>query len=171
MRDRDDVTRRMRWAAPLAAVLVLLTGTAAAHGVWERRIDLPLAPVAAGSLGLTTAWVGGQPTWTPIFPGETRDTGLLRVTGAGSGTTLRWQLSATVSFGDGFDGFVTAQVYRGACGGTPLPATGYAPAGGYGPGDSVDLCLRLTLSTNAPSTLQGRPLVPTVHVTADQLTS
>ncbi|MBM3716669.1 MAG: hypothetical protein FJW64_13225 [Actinobacteria bacterium] len=165
------VGRRLRWAAPLAAVLVLATGTAAAQGLWERRVDVAVAPVTAGSLAITTAWVGTPPTWPPIFPGETRDTGLLRVSGTGAGTTLRWKVSATVTFGDGFAGHVTTQLYRGACGGTALPSAGYAPAGGYGPTDTVDLCLRMTLAPAAPSDLQGRSLVPTIHVVADQVTS
>ncbi|MGN7968019.1 hypothetical protein [Microbacterium sp. 22296] len=175
MSKRDDgVSRRLRWAGLLAAVLILGTGTAAAHGFWRNQSPLTAGPVASGSLDLSTQWGSDWSRWTPLFPGRSADTAMLRVREtAATGTTLRWRLSATPAVSAAFAPFVTMQVFVGACGSaTTIPAGGsYAPPGGLLPGQSVDLCLRVTLNANAPTALQGAPLTPSLAVTADQVMS
>jgi len=175
MSERDNgVSRRLRWAAATAAVLVLGTGTAAAQAVWQSSSALPPATVSSGSLALSTEWIGSWAAWTPLYPGRASDTAILRVTEtAAAGTTLTWRLRVVAAMtGTGADA-VKTDVFVGACGGTtPLPAHGvYAPSGGLLPGQSVDLCVRATLATDAPSVLQGTPLTPSVTVIAEQATS
>ncbi|PTT16938.1 hypothetical protein DBR36_11920 [Microbacterium sp. HMWF026] len=177
MLHRDDSTmRRLKWGAMLAAVLVLGTGTAAAQALWERSVALNAGTTTTGSLALTTQWTGEWTAWKPLFPGGTSDTAILRVTEtAASGTTLRWRVTPAVSLGLTAEeaASVTTQVFVGNCGGSTTIAKGasYAPAGGFLPGESVDLCLRVTLAANASKELQNRPLTPTLSVAADQVVS
>lgn len=175
MSKRDDgVPRRLRRAAVLAAVLVLGTGTAAAHAAWSSRAALGAGPVASGSFTLSTQWGTDWSKWTPLYPGGSADTAQLQVIETGAaGTTLRWRLTATPRIAVDLAPHVTTQVFVGACGsGIPLPAGGvYAPAGGLAPGTSVSLCLRVTLNASAPSDRQGLPLDPSLSITADQVTS
>lgn len=174
MSKRDEgVPRRLRWAGALAAVLVLGTGTAAAHAYWQSRVPLTAGPVASGSLDVSTQWGTDWSKWGALYPGRSSDTAALRVTETGAGTTLRWRVSATPGVSSAFAPHVSTQVFVGACGsGTLIPAGGsYAPAGGFTAGQSVDLCLRVTLNPSAPSALQGQPMVPTLTVTADQVIS
>ncbi|MFF7683285.1 hypothetical protein ACFZA2_11045 [Microbacterium sp. NPDC007973] len=169
MSTRDASPRgRLRAAAVLAAALVLGTGTAAAQASWRAQASLTAGPVASGSFDLATQWVGNWSTWTPLYPDRSSDTPLLRVTETGAGgTTLRWRLTPTVTA----PAYVTTRVYLGSCGSATVIASGtsYAPAGGFSPGQSVDLCVRATLAADAPASLQGTALTPTVVVTADQV--
>lgn len=177
MSKRDDgVPRRLRWASLLAAGLVLGTGTAAAQAYWKAQTTLSGA-VTAGAFGLTTAWGTDWQKWTPPLPGRSADTATLTVTETGaSGTTLRWRLTPMVTL-TGVTAqeaaHVTTQVFVGNCGSatTIAPGTSYAPPGGFSPGQSVALCLRVTLATSAPTALRNRELLPKVDVTADQVVS
>lgn len=171
MSQRDDgVPRRLRWGAMLATVLVLGGGTTAAQAFWQSRVPLAAGVVASGDLALATQWVGSWSAWKPLYPSGVSDTATLRVTATGSGTTLRWKLSATPTMQSTW---VTTQVFVGACGsGTVIPPGGsYAPAGGLKTGQSVDLCLRVTLRADAPSTAQNTAISPSMTVTADQVLS
>ncbi len=174
MRTRADVvSRRLRWVVAATVVLVL-SGSTAAQAFWQSRTALTAGPITAGSFDLSTQWVGEWTAWAPLYPGRASDTATLRVTETGaSGTTLRWRLTASPVVSTEVAPYVTTQVYVGACGsGTPITATtGYAPGGGLVPGQSVDLCLRVVLSTDAPATLQGKAVVPSITVTADQVVS
>jgi len=173
MLPREETSaRRLRWAAFAAAVLVFGTGTAAAHAAWQDRRALASGTTSTGSLSVSSTWTGSWSAWQPLFPGTHSDTATLRVTATGAGDTLRWKVGATPSVSAALAPYVSTQVYVGACGsGTPLPSSGYAPAGGYALGQSVDLCLRVTLSPSAPTTAQGATLAPQIAVSADQVTS
>lgn len=177
MLHRDDSTmRRLRWGAVLAAVLVLGTGTAAAQALWQRSVALNAGTTTTGSLALATEWGSDWSAWKPLFPGGTSDSAILKVTEtAASGTTLRWRVTPNVSLGLSAEeaAYVTTQVFVGSCGSSTPIATGasYAPAGGFLPGTSVDLCLRVTLAANAPAALQNRALTPTLGVAAVQAVS
>lgn len=170
----DDVPRRLRWAAVLAAALVLGTGAAAAHASWSSTAALTAGPLASGSLDVSTQWGTDWSGWVPLYPGRSADSALLQVTETrAAGTTLRWRLTATPRVPADLSPYVTAQVFVGACGsGILLPANGvYAPAGGLDPGATVTLCLRVTLSTNTPNERQGTAIDPLLVITADQVTS
>lgn len=175
MSKRDNgVPRRLRWAGVLAAVLVLGTGTAAAQAFWSARVDLRAGPVASGSLAVSTQWVGDWSKWTPLFPGASSDTATLRVTETGAGgTTLRWRVTPVVALSPELAPYVSTQVFVGSCGSATIIAAGssWAPASGLTPGQSVDLCVRLTLSPSAPNVAQGKDLLPSISVTADQVVS
>ncbi|GEB46502.1 hypothetical protein MTE01_24470 [Microbacterium testaceum] len=173
MHRRDDrVPRRVRWTAVLVAALVLGPGTLAAHAVWSDRHPVTTGVTSTGSLGATASWAGSWSAWQPLVPGRSSDTAALRVSATGSGDTLRWRVNATASVSTSLAPYVSTQVFVGACGtGTPLPAGGFAPAGGYALGASVDLCLRVTLDASAPSTTQATALTPQITVTVDQATS
>lgn len=161
-------TRRLRWAAPLTAVLILATGTVGAHAFWESRRSLDAGVVTTGDLSLRTEWVGSAPSAPPLRPGSSVDSPILRVTEAGAGTTLRWRLSASA---DNIDG-VTTRIYRGPCAdGILLPPSGYAPAGGLAPGETVLLCVRIAVNEDAPSSLTGAIISPTITLIADQVMS
>ncbi len=177
MLHRDDSTiRRLKWGGVLAAVLVLWTGTAAAHALWQRSVALNAGATATGAFALATQWTGDWAAWKPLFPGGVSDTATLRITEtAASGTTLRWRITPTVSLGLNAEesAYVTTQVFVGSCGSATTIARGasYAPSGGFLPGASVDLCLRVTLAANAPSGLHRRALTPSLIVAADQVVS
>lgn len=174
MSKRDEgVSRRLRGGTLLAAVLVLVGGTAAAHASWQSRTPLTAGVVASGSLDLTTQWVGTGTAWNPPYPGGFSDTPLLRVTETGGGTTLRWRVSATTTTSAALSPYVSIQVFVGTCGSsTVIPAGGsYSPAGGIPAGTFVDLCLRVTLRADAPTTLQNQPVISTLSVTATQVVS
>lgn len=174
MRTRADaVSRRLQWAAVLTVAGLVVFGTSTAHALWQSRTALTAGTLTAGSFDLSTEWVGAWTAWKPLYPGRASDTATLRVTEtAAGGTTLRWRLSASPAVSADLAPYVTTQVYVGACGsGTPLGPTGYSPAGGLSPGQSVDLCLRVTLATTAPPSVQGKAVAPTITVTADQVVS
>lgn len=149
---------------------VLGGGSVAAQASWQSRTQVAAGVVASGDLTLATQWVGEWTAWKPLYPGESSDTATLRVTETGGGTTLRWQLSATAATSSAW---VTTQVFVGACGtGAPLaPGQSYTPSGGLATGQSVDLCLRATLRSDAPTDQQNLPLTPTLTVTATQVLS
>lgn len=168
------VSRRLQWAAALTVAVLVVSGASTAHALWQSRTALAAGTLTAGSLDLSTEWVGAWTSWNPLYPGRASDTATLRVTEtAAGGTTLRWRLTASPVVSADLAPYVTTQVYVGACGtGTPIStATGYAPAGGLSPGQSVDLCLRVTLATNAPPNVQGKAVAPAITVTADQVMS
>ncbi|BFM23317.1 hypothetical protein [Microbacterium sp. che218] len=169
MSKRDEgVTRRLRWAGLLAAVLVLGTGTAAAQAYWQAQKPLS-GTVASGAFAISAVWQGAWSSALPLFPGETRDSPVLTVTETGAaGTTLRWRLAPTVTASSS----LTTQLYVGGCGSSTIIAAGasYAPPGGFAPGQSVDLCLRVTLKADAPSNIQGTALTPSISVKAVQVT-
>ena len=172
MSKRDNgVSRRLRWGAGVAAVLVLGTGTAAAHAVWQSRVALPAETVSSGSLALSAEWVGSWDEWKPLFPGQSSDTATLHVTETGQGTTLRWRVAAEPEVAAGLAEWVKTEVFVGACGrGQLIPAGGsYAPPGGYASGASVDLCLRVMLLPGAPDE-QSVPIEPRLKVRAQQVT-
>lgn len=174
MSKRDNgVSRRLRWGAGVAAVLVLGTGTAAAHAVWESRVALPAETVSSGSLALSAEWGDDWSAWSDLQPGTFVDTAPLVVKEEGAGTTLRWRLKADVVVDSRFRDYVSAQVFVGACGGANVVPSGgsYAPPGGYPSGQTVSLCVRLVLRTDAPSNLQGKPVLPEVIVEAEQVMS
>lgn len=169
----DDVPRRLRWAGLLAAVLVLGTGTAAAQAYWKAQVQLG-GTVSAGAFSLTTTWGNDWQKWTPAFPGEPRSSALLTVKESGAaGSTLRWRLSARPSFSAEFAPYVRTTVFVGRCDGpTTIPSGAYySPPGGFAPGDTVTLCLQIMLTADAPTDLQGRPLVPALELTAEQVVS
>jgi hypothetical protein len=126
---------------------------------------------------VAAAWQGATGL-TALFPGETRTTPLLRVTGSGQGATLRWQLETEVAVSDAFRPWVRTQVWAGPCAatGSPLLAdvTGatargvYTEGAGLLPGRAVDLCIRFSLLAGAPQDLRGVAVAPTVTVAAVQ---
>jgi len=146
--------------------LSLLVGATAATALYSVRVPLPVAATSTGDLSVSAQWQQPTPVWGSLYPGSATPDSILNVTATGGGQTLRWNLEVSVGMAAEFAPHVTTQLWAGACGtGTPITATGYAPAGGLQLGQTVPVCVRLTLATTAPSTLSGRPLdaVITVH--------
>lgn len=166
--------RGIRVGTVLGVVLALVIGATAAHAVWAVRRSPPVAATVTGDLTATAVWsTGAAPTLASPFPTQTVTTGtnMLRVTGGGAGTTLRWRLLVASSVAPAFQPYVTVQAYVGACNAPtplPIPAGGYSPAGGYAPGTTVDVCVAFTLAANAPTSLQGQSLQPVVTATVQQ---
>ena len=160
----------------VGATLAVAAGTASAHALWQVREPVAVTTAATGGLGLTARWL--TPVSVPaLYPGAHGDTSVLRVSGTGTGTTLRWNLSVRVQVAAGVAAYVRPQVWRGACGtGTLLGATtqgqlttaAYSPAGGLAPTDSVDLCVRVPLAADAPADLVDTALAPSIALTALQ---
>jgi hypothetical protein len=161
--------RRVRAGVIAGVLLALVLGASGAHALWQRTAALPAGVSTTGDLNVTAAWVGGTPVWAPLFPGD-RAEGTLRVTGTGAGGTLRWRLQVAGAVAPAFSSYTTFQAWQGACGtGTPIPAAGYPSGTPLAVGASVDVCVRFTLATSAPGSLQGQSMSPTITVTAQQV--
>ncbi|MFJ4039007.1 hypothetical protein ACIPVB_13120 [Microbacterium sp. NPDC090007] len=176
MPKRDNgVSRRLRGASVLAAVLVLGTGTAAAHAYWQRSETLGPGSVDSGDLNVTAAWLGSPPAPAPLYPGQFRDVTLLVTETGASGTTLRWRLTPTVTLPISATEatFVQTSVHVQTCGTGPVipPGSSYAPSGGFLPGDAITLCVRFTLRADAPSDLDDVDLDPSILLAAEQVLS
>lgn len=151
----------------LAAFLVLATGGAAAQAYWSAQTPLS-GSLTAGSFSLETRWRSDWAQIPPLFPGDQFESPILRVTETGaSGTTLRWRLTPVVTISPN----LTSVVFVGSCGSdiTIAPGGSYAPSGGLRPGDTVDLCVRITVNENATD-VQGSSLTPAIKIVADQVT-
>lgn len=159
--------RRALIGVAAGAVLAL----AAATGVsayWQAQQTVPGEVVTSGDLEISAAWVGGTPSWAALYPGQSTADATIRVTSTSSGDNLVWKVRVTGAVPADFETYATLQSWAGACGtGTPIPE------GGYGTFDAdtttVDICVRYSLATGAPSSLQGKPLDPTITVTAEQV--
>lgn len=172
--------RRVRLGTALGVALVTalsaVAGATAAHAVWQARAALPVGTVTTGDLQTTAAWKNGTtPSLTAVFPTQTVTTGTnpLRVTVTGPGTTLRWKVSVAATLTplaqNGASPAATVQAWAGACDtGTLIPATGYLSSTALRAGDTVEICLKVTLAATAPSSLMGKPLLQSVTVTVDQ---
>jgi hypothetical protein len=88
------------------------------------------------------------------------------------GDTLRWALKVQLGVAPEFADWVTMVARIGDCSaGAIVPSTGvgYVPSqGGTAPGATIDVCVRLSLSASAPSTLAGRQISPTVTAIVEQ---
>lgn len=160
-----------RVVAGVATGLVLGAVVAtAAHAMWSESAHLDDGVVTAGDLSVTTQWVPAAPDWSALFPGASTTDATLRVTGGGAGTTLGWRLSIAGTVAADFAPYTSFAAWAGPCGtGTPITAAGYPATGALAPGAVVDVCVRYTLATDAPSALQGRSLSPSILVTANQV--
>ena len=154
--------RRALIGVAAGAVLAL----AAASGVsayWQAQQILPGGAVSSGDLDIQVDWAGGT-AWGAIGPGATISK-RATITVLGAGTTLSTRLTATASNAAAFNAYVTRSVRLDDCSGaqgTLLPTAGYPTTGGLSPGAQVTVCVRYTLAANAPATLQGQNLAPTV---------
>lgn len=174
-RDRD-VSHRWRWACALSLVLVVGAGSSAAQAYWQRSQPLPAVTVTSGDLNVVATWAGTMPAPGPLYPGQNRDLANLIVTEtSASGSTLRWRLRPAVLLPISAPGstYVQTTVYVQSCGtGVVIaPGTSYAPPGGLLPGESVELCVRISLRADAPGDFTKVVLDPTVEVRAVQALS
>jgi hypothetical protein len=119
--------RTVRTGIVLGVALVLGAGATAANAMWGVHSALPVTATTTGDMSVAATWSPAPPSWTALYPGESR-TATLVVTQAGSaGTTLRWTLRAAGAVDPAAAGYASVQVWAGACGtGTLL----YSPAGG-----------------------------------------
>ncbi|MFD1338919.1 hypothetical protein [Microbacterium lemovicicum] len=149
--------------------LALVAGATAATALFSVRVPLSVAATATGDLAVSAQWQQPTPSWGSLYPGSVTPDSVLNVTATGAGQTLRWNLEVSVSVAADFAPHVSTQLWAGACGaGTSITATGYAPAGGLALGQTVPVCMRLTLSPTAPATLSGKSLNATITVHANQ---
>jgi len=161
-----------RVVAGVATGLLLgaLVATAGAQALWSSSERLDDGVSVAGDLSVSATWPGGTPAWGPLFPGAAPAEATLHVASAGAGTTLRWRLTVTSSVAANAVPYVQFTAWAGACGtGTTIPPGGYPAGSTLAPGAAVDVCVRYALAADAPGTLQGAALVPSITVTANQV--
>lgn len=159
--------RRVLLGIAVGAVVAL----AAATGVsayWQAQQTVPGGVATSGDLAISADWVGGTPSWTALYPGESTSDAIIRVTSTSSGDNLVWKVRLTDVVAADFEPYATLHTWVGACGtGDPIPADGY---GSFTSSTStVDVCVRYTLLSTAPGTLQGQALNPTITVIAEQV--
>lgn len=159
--------------APLAALLTvaLIVGvTGTAWAVWSKVQPLSAPTISTGDITIDSSWQGGSPQWDPLFPGESARATLLVETGS-DGTTVGTKLLAEVDVLPGAAAHTATSLTLGDCSQTgrpPFPTAGY-PESGYLTGtETLAICVEVTLLANAPTSLQGVDLDPTVTVTAVQ---
>lgn len=156
--------------AALLTVALIVGGAGAAFAIWSKTQTLNVPAISTGDITVDSSWQGGAPQWAPLFPGESARATLIVETNS-AGTTIGTKLHAEIDVPPGSRPHTTTSLSLGECsqsGRAPFPAGGY-PANGYLTGtESLAICVETTLALNAPSSLQGADLNPTVTVTAVQ---
>ncbi|MGL3151370.1 hypothetical protein ACSS7Z_13535 [Microbacterium sp. A82] len=141
-----------------AGVLVALAAATGVSAYWQAQQELQGGLVASGDLTVSATWVGGTPNWTGLYPGQSVERSVAVVV-APEGDNLKWTVNASSSNPN--DAF-TFQAWRGACGtGAALPATD-SP-------ETMSICVRYTLSSDAAAVAQGLTSTPTITITAEQV--
>jgi hypothetical protein len=163
--------RKLRIAVVVGVVLALTAGATSAHALWAKSVAGPAVQVRSGDLGVTATWPNGAPTWGALVPGTSTASQTLRVTGTGSGTTLRWSVQVTGTIPEAARPYVTFGAWIGTCGTGTSVGNGSPAGGSYAPGQSVDVCVRASLAAGAPQSLAGTSLVTGITVTAVQRSS
>ncbi len=154
-----------------AGAVVALAAATGVSAYWQAQQTMTAGTVSAGNLDIDVAWDGGT-TWPRIGPGQTiakRAT----VDFVGSGDSLRAVLTGSTTQASAFDGYVTSDISLDDCTSDPgpsLPSNGYPDTGSLLPGDSVTVCVRYTMASDAPSSLQGQDLSPSATFTISQRT-
>lgn len=163
--------RRIHLGIGAAVVALALTSATGAHALWGATRTVDAGVSSTGSFTVNAAWIGGAPAWQALFPNTSAD-GQIRVTQAGNGNTLGWRVRVSSTVSAEFAPHVTFQAWVGACGtGTPVPTDGY-PAGGHlASGTTVDICVRHSLTSGAPGSLQGKSFNPQITVIGEQVGS
>ncbi len=160
--------RRVVLGVAVGAVVAL----AAATGVsafWQAQAVVPVDAVGSGDLSISAEWVGGSPSWTPLYPTQSTSDATIRITSTSSGDNLRWSVRVRETVATVFEPHTRFQAWAGACGsGAPISAdVGY---GSFTSSTStVDICVRYTLLSTAPTTLQGLAMNPQLTVIAEQV--
>lgn len=157
--------RRAAIGIAAGALLGALAASVGAHALWGRTVPLDDGIVSSGDFAVTAQWVDA-PNWTPMFPGDAREA-TMRVTSSGAGATLRWRLFVAGGV-VALNPYAQFAAWQGACeAGTPIGAQGYPTT--LAPGATVDVCVRITLSATAPSSLQNASASPAIVVTGRQV--
>lgn len=157
----------VRSALVAGTLVVAVSGTAA---LWHRDTDLGAGIATTGDFVTAAHWAGAPPDWAAFLPGESRQASLV-VANHGAGDTLRWRFAVESVTRAEFDGHVTFEALAGACEDQPVSPVGtpWHPAdGGLAAGEEAVICVRYTLHTDAPSTLQGQPVEPRITITGIQ---
>ncbi|WP_456847004.1 hypothetical protein [Cellulomonas sp. P5_C6] len=152
------MNRRLRLQL-IAAVAVALSfiGSAAAYGSWRAAQNVGTnATITSGTIGLTPQWSTAL-SLTGMWPGETR-TGVLQLTQTGDG---RWQYQLDPPAVTGALAGNLAVALRTSTGPTAAACTATAqPVSTWSAtianGASVYVCVVVTLSSTAPSSLQAQ---------------
>lgn len=164
--------RTARVGGILGVALALFAGALTANAFWGVQRDIPVSATTTGDLSVSATWNGAPPSWTDAMPGSSSTTATLRIVVGAKGDTLRWALKVQLGVASEFADWVTMTARAGDCStGAMVPSTGAGyvpPQGGSAPGGTVDVCVRLSLSANAPSTLAGRQISPTVTAIVEQ---
>ncbi|MEE6283009.1 hypothetical protein [Georgenia sp. MJ170] len=155
--------RRSVLAAAVTIILVI-GGGALAHALWSVSQPLPEVQLTSGSFDITAEWVD-EPEITGLFPGDTV-TGTARVT---MNSDAAWQYQVTHNATGALGEYVEVGWYPNAeCTGKPL-AMGAANGATLDGETSSNFCVRFTLATNTPSSLQAATADVSVAVTAEQV--
>lgn len=164
--------RTLRIGAILGVALAILAGATTANAFWGVQRSIPVTATTTGDLSVSAGWNGAAPSWTNAMPGSSSTTATLRVVVGARGNTMRWALKAQLGVAPEFANWVTMSARVGNCStGAVVPSTGTGyipPQGGLAPGATIDVCVQLSLSTNAPSSLAGRQISPTVTAIVEQ---
>ncbi|MDQ1130097.1 hypothetical protein [Microbacterium sp. SORGH_AS_0888] len=162
----------VRIGAVLGAALAVFAGAAAANALWGVQRGIPATATATGDLSVSAGWNGAAPSWTNAMPGSSSTAATLRVVVEAKGDTLRWALKVQLGVAPEFTDWVTMTARVGDCNtGAIVPSTGTGyvpPQGGLAPGATIDVCVRLSLSANAPSSLAGKEISPGVTAIVEQ---
>lgn len=159
--------RRVLVGVAVGAV-VAFTAATGVSAYWHAQQTAPGGVATSGDLAISADWVGGTPSWSAFYPGQSTSDATIRVNADSSGDNLVWKVRLSETVTPDFEPHTTFRAWIGTCGtGTLIPAEGY---GTFSSNTSrVDICVRFTLSPTAPSTLQGQLLTPQITVIAEQV--
>lgn len=161
------VARRIVIGTAAGVVLTFAAGTGV-YAYWQAQQSVDLEEVSTGDLAITAEWLGGTPVWTALYPGQSTPDATIRVAASASGDTLAWKVRITETVAAAFEPHTTFQAWLGACG-SPNPIAAEGAGLFTAANDRVDVCVRYTLNTGAPESLQGQSLSPFITVHADQV--
>lgn len=148
-----------------AGVILALAAATGVSAYWQAQQTISGRVVTGGDLNIISVVWANDPNWGTIGPGQTL-TNQATVTYVTTGNNLTAQLTAAVSYNPAFDGSVTDNATVGTCGApTGTFPMSVSPMEGM---QVATVCVNYTLSSNAPSTLQGVNLTPAVTFTLAQ---
>lgn len=148
----------------VATAILVIGGGALAHALWSVTRPLPDVTLATSDFTVTAEWVD-QPDLANLFPGEIRaGTAWVSVDSDAS-----WQYSVTATIEGELADHLGAVWYADAqCEGAAL-TMGQTNGETLTGGTETNFCIRFTLDSDTPGSLQGATAEITVTVNAEQV--
>lgn len=149
------------------AVLAVVT-VSGVSAYWQAQQTIPGTVVTSGDLEVSATWEGTTPEWGSLFPGGVTPGATLRVETTANGENLRWLLLVNGQFPVAAADSAVLDVREGTCTqpGSPLTAAGLGPFTGS---STIFLCIRMSLKSTAPNSLQGQQIAPQLTITTEQV--